>query len=230
MNLSFYRTSHVRIPYFISVTDRREIIGNDDFSSDSNSESVVEMFDIPPLGWQSQQQRHERSSSSPSNTTTNSTHLPATDGVSNVAHRRVPLRPFVYTTNGRTGIRSTNHANGLIGILQIAGAHPSGLIGTLRYNNWQTWLQENVNAIFQCDGLLGMFNQVSHLVLARHFSMASTQAKRKYMIVSIQTISPVPPMKMCRRGHSNSFICLKPSRIFLPLPRRQQRLGVRGAV
>jgi hypothetical protein len=133
------------------------------------------MFDIPPLGRQSQQQCQERSSSSPSNTTTNSTHSPATDGVSDVARRRVPLGPFVYTTNGRTGIRSTNHANGLIGILQIAGA--SGLIGTLGYNNGQTWFQVNVDAIFQSDGPLGMFNQVSHLVLAWNFSMASTQAK-----------------------------------------------------
>ncbi len=141
------------------------------------------MSSIPPLGRPSQQQRQERrSSSSLSNTTTNSTHLPANEGVSNNARRRVPLGPFVFTftSNGRTGIRSTNHANGLIGILQLAGAHPSGLIATLGYHNRQTWFQENVDAIFQSDEPLGMFSRVSHLVLARHFSMASSQAKEIY--------------------------------------------------
>jgi hypothetical protein len=138
------------------------------------------MFSISPLGQQSQQQHQERLSSSLSNTTTNSTRLPATDGVSNTARRRVPLGPFVFTTNGRTGVRSTNHANGLIGILQLASAHPSGLIGTLGYNNRQTWFQENVDTIFQSDGPLGMFNRVSPLVLARYFSMASNQAKELY--------------------------------------------------
>ncbi len=121
-----------RVPYFVSVTDRRDIIGDDDLSSASESESVLEMFSIPSLGRPSQQQCQERrSSSSLSNTTTNSTHSPANEGVSNNARRRVPLGPFVFTSNGRTGIRSTNHANGLIGILQLAGAHPSRLIGTL---------------------------------------------------------------------------------------------------
>jgi hypothetical protein len=65
-------------------------------------------------------------------------------------------------------------------ILQLAGAHPSGLIGTLGYNNRQTWFQENADAIFQSDGPLGMFNQVSPLVLARYFSIASNHAKELY--------------------------------------------------
>ncbi len=180
LHVQFYRISYICIPYFVSVTGRRNIIRDNDLSSASDSESVLEMFSIPPLGRPSQQQRQERSSSSLSNTTTNSTHLPTNEGVSNVARRRVPLGPFVFTSNGRIGIRSTNHANGLIGILQLAGAQPSGLIGTLGYHNWQTWFQENVDAIFQSVGPLGMFNQVSHLVLAWHFSMASSQAKEIY--------------------------------------------------
>ncbi len=73
-----------------------------------------------------------------------------------------------------------NHANGLIGILQLTGAHPSGLIRTLGYTNWQSWFQESVNAIFQSDGPLGMFNQISLLVLAQHFYTASNQAKDLY--------------------------------------------------
>jgi hypothetical protein len=101
------------------------------FHPPPNSDSVLEMFSVPPLGRPSQQQRQERSSSSLSNITTNSMQSPANEGVSNAARRRVPLGPFVFTSNGRTGIRSTDHANGLIGILQLAGAHPSRLIGTL---------------------------------------------------------------------------------------------------
>jgi hypothetical protein len=58
----FYRISYICIPYFISVTDRREIVGDDDLSSASDSDSVLEMFSIPPLGRPSQQQCQERSS------------------------------------------------------------------------------------------------------------------------------------------------------------------------
>ena len=55
----FYRISYVCIPYFVSVTDRREIVGDDDLSSASDSDSVLEMFSIPPLGRPSQQQCQE---------------------------------------------------------------------------------------------------------------------------------------------------------------------------
>jgi hypothetical protein len=115
---------------FVSLIDRREVIADDDLSFPSDSKSVVEMFSIPPLGQQPQQQCQERSSLSLSNTT-NTTRSPSTNGISNAPSRRVPLGPFVFTSNGTTGIRSTNHANGLIGILQLAGAHTSGLIRTL---------------------------------------------------------------------------------------------------
>ncbi len=125
------------------------------------------------------QQRQERSSSSLSNSTSG-TLLPSTKGVSNAPRRRSPLGPFVFTSNGRTGIQSANHATGLIGILQLAGAHPNRLIRTLGYDNWQSWFQENIEAIFQSDGPLGMFNRISPLVLAWHFSMASNQAKELY--------------------------------------------------
>jgi hypothetical protein len=56
--------SYICIPYFVSVTDRRNIIGDDDLSSASDSESVLEMFSIPPLGRTSQQQCQERRLSS----------------------------------------------------------------------------------------------------------------------------------------------------------------------
>jgi hypothetical protein len=164
---------------FVSLINRCKVIADDDLSFPSNSKSVVEMFSIPPLGQQPQQQCQERSSSSLSNTT-NIMRTPSTNGVSNAPSRRVPLGLFVFTSNGTTGIRCTIHANGLIGILQLASAHPSRLIEMLGYNNWQSWFQENVDAIFQSDGPLEMFNQISLLVLARNFSTASNQAKEHY--------------------------------------------------
>jgi hypothetical protein len=74
----------------------------------------------------------------------------------------------------------TNHAAGLIGIIQLAGAHPTGLIGTLGHNNRTNWFQENIDALFQSNGPLGMFNLISPLVLARYFSLASIQARERY--------------------------------------------------
>jgi hypothetical protein len=96
---------------------------------------------------------------------------------SSTPRRRVALGPFVYTNNERTGIRSANHEAGLIGILQLAGAHETGLISTLGHNNRQGWFQDNIPVLFQADGPLGMFNVVSPLVLLRHFAVAQGQAK-----------------------------------------------------
>jgi hypothetical protein len=83
----------------------------------------------------------------------------------NATQRRSALGGFVFTGNGRTGIRLANHAAEIIKLLQLAGAHPSRWEGTLGHNNWTPWFHENVNAIFQADSPLGMFNQVSLLVL-----------------------------------------------------------------
>jgi hypothetical protein len=97
--------------------------------------------------------------------------------MSNALRRRSAHGPFVFNSNGRTGIRTANHAAGLIGLLQLAGAHPSRLVGALGHNNQTTWCQDNNDVIFQAIGLLGMFNQVSPLVFLRHFSLASNQAR-----------------------------------------------------
>ena len=94
--------------------------------------------------------------------------------------RRRTLGPFVYTTNGRTGIRSASHGTALVGILQLAGAHPTGLIGTLGHSNRSSWFQNNTTALFQADGPLGMFKEVSPAVLARHFAVAQGQAKEYF--------------------------------------------------
>jgi hypothetical protein len=131
----FAMTSHVCLSFYVSLIDRREVIADADFSSPSDSELVLEMFSIPPLAQQLLQQCQERSSLSLSNGT-NRMCLPSTECISNAPCKRAPLGPFVFTSNGRTGIQFTNHATGLIGILQLAGAHPNGLIKTLGYNDW----------------------------------------------------------------------------------------------
>jgi hypothetical protein len=146
---------------FVSLINRCKVIVDDDLSFPSDSKSVVDMFSIPPLGQQPQQQCEERLSSSLSNTT-NTMRLLSTNGVSNAPSRRVPLGPFVFTSNGTTGIRTTNHANGLIDILQLAGAHPSRLIGTLGYNNWQSWCQENIDLSFNPTASLGCSTKFHH--------------------------------------------------------------------
>ncbi len=254
--------SHVCLSFCVSLIDRQEFIADADLSSKSDSESVVEMFSIPPMAQEPQQQHQERLSSSLSNSTnrtrspsteelppmaqepqqqcqerltsslsnsTNRTRLPSNKGVSNAPRRRSPIGPFVYTSNGRTGIRSANHATGLIGILQIAGAHPNRLIGTLGFNNCQSWFQQNIDAIFQSDGPLGMFNAISPSVLARHFSTASNQAKEIYDYHHLNNQSganheDVPPWVQ------QFFRLFEPSRTCLLLPPRQLSLGARGAV
>ena len=116
----------------------------------SESESVVAMFSIPPLA-------RPRPGVSNSNAASLLPRSSSTNGASNAPRRRSALGPFVHSSNGRTGIRSANHAAGLIGLLQLAGAHPTGLVGTLGHNNRTAWFQDNIQAIFQADGPLIKF-------------------------------------------------------------------------
>jgi hypothetical protein len=171
-------SSHLCLSFFISVIDRREIITNADLSSPSDSKLVMEMFSIPPLAQQQQQQCQEISTSSLSNST-NRTRLPSTKGISNAPRRRAPLGPYVFTSNGRTGIQSTNHATGLIDILQLANAHPNRLIRMLGYNNRQSWFQENIDAIFQSDGPLGMSSNQAKEIYDCHHSNNQSGATHK---------------------------------------------------
>jgi len=118
---------------------------------------------------------------------------------------------------------------GLIGLIQLAGAHPSELIGTLGHNNRTTWFQDNTEAIFQADGPLGMFRSVSPAVLARHFTAASIQARDIYdhnhsVDQSGAAHEDVPPWAQ------HFFVWWKPSRMCRLLPPRQQSSGARDAV
>ena len=61
---------------------------------------------------------------------------------------RQPLGGFVQTRVGVTAIRSPRHATALIGILQLAGAHQSGFLGSMGHGNRLDWFQSNASALF----------------------------------------------------------------------------------
>ena len=173
--------------FILSLTYVEEITG--ELSSDSESdESVEEVFPLgqqrqPPPQQEPRHQREERPSSPhqqeerPPSRQQEERPSSSMSNRSSTPRRRVALGPFVHTNNGRTGIRSANHEAGLIGILQLAGAHETGLISTLGHNNRLAWFQDNITVLFQADGPLGMFKVVSPLVLLRHFAVAQGQAK-----------------------------------------------------
>lgn len=173
--------------FILSLTYVEEIMG--ELSSDSDSDESVQ--EVSPLGRQRQppsqqeprHQREERPSSPhqqeerPPSRQQEERPSSSMSNRSSTPRRRVALGPFVHTNNGRTGIRSANHEAGLIGILQLAGAHEMGLISTLGHNNRLAWFQENTPVLFQADGPLGIFKVASPLVLLRHFAVAQGQAK-----------------------------------------------------
>lgn len=101
-------------------------------------------------------------------------------GSSTTPRRRILLGPFIKTINGRTGISSANHAAGIIGILQLAGGHENGFLGSLGQNNRQAWFQENIEALFQTGGPLGLFKVITAPVLARHFTNAQSHARELF--------------------------------------------------
>jgi len=150
--------------FIASAIDRSEVIAADDLSDDSDS--VIEMFAIPPIARQPVERQERPSSTSTINTSRSSTstsnntsqsestttaNTSTAGSTSNVARRRTALGAFVFTNNGRSGIRSASHAAGIIGLLQLAGAHPSGWEGTLGHNQRTQWFNENVDAFFQAD-------------------------------------------------------------------------------
>jgi hypothetical protein len=109
---------------------RSEVIAGD---SSDDSDSVIEMFAIPLLARQQVQRQQEKPSStsttntSRSTSTSNTSQLASTANTStantskgtttNAAQRRSALGGFVFTSNRRSGIRSANHAAGIIGLI-----------------------------------------------------------------------------------------------------------------
>jgi hypothetical protein len=64
--------------------------------------------------------------------------------------------------------------------MQLAGVHPSGLLGSMGHGNRQAWFQSTASMLFQSDGPLGGFNKVSASVLMRHVSAAERHARGMY--------------------------------------------------
>ena len=77
-------------------------------------------------------------------------------------------------------IRSSAHAAGLIGLLQLASAEPGGMYAALGQNNRTIWIGSKIDALFRADGPLGSFVSVSTQVLMRHLKEAETAAKVFY--------------------------------------------------
>jgi len=91
---------------------------------------------------------------------------------------RVPLQGFLNRSS--TAIRSPDHAAALIGILQLAGAHPDGIAGALGHGNRTRWLTLNLGRIFSGHGPCYKFKRVRPAILLKHFSRARTFAKGYY--------------------------------------------------
>ncbi len=82
------------------------------------------------------------------------------------------LGGFVWDTPEKTGIRDSACAMAIIGILQLAASHPQGYLGSIGTNGCTAWFAENSPVLFQHDGYLGCFKEVSYLILMRRFSTA----------------------------------------------------------
>ena len=90
------------------------------------------------------------------------------------------MQGFVY---GRTmtGIRSPAHASSvLISILQLAGAHKNGLLGSLGHGHRTAWITQNRSAFFRVGGPLAAYNELSVTVFMRRLSDAEAKAKAIY--------------------------------------------------
>ena len=95
------------------------------------------------------------------------------------ASARVPMHGFVYGRTS-TGIRSDCRASALIRIIQIATAHPGGLIGSLGHGNRARWIENNRLVLFQAGGPLAAYNAISANVLQRDLADAEHEARSHY--------------------------------------------------
>jgi hypothetical protein len=94
--------------------------------------------------------------------------------------RHQALGGFVWDTPERTGIRNSAHASALVGILQLAKAHPQGYMGSIGNTGRGAWFAANLDVLFQDDGPLGAFTPIRHQMLQRHFGVAQRQARTYY--------------------------------------------------
>ena len=92
-----------------------------------------------------------------------------------ITNRRTTMGGFL--NPGGTAIRSSEHATALIGLLQLAGGHPDGIVGSLGYGNRNQWLTTNTAVVFQDGGPLEAFTPVTQSVLQRHIRTAEQLAQ-----------------------------------------------------
>ena len=96
----------------------------------------------------------------------------------NEVRRRVQLGGFINSQG--TSIRSSSHATALNGIMNIAQAHPDGVLRALGHSNRVRWFEENTSRLFQEDGPLSAFAPVTPQVLQRHFRGAMQLARTTF--------------------------------------------------
>ncbi len=70
------------------------------------------------------------------------------------------LGGFVWDTLERTGIRDAGRASAIVGVLQMAEAHPQGCIGSIGNNACTAWFTANSSVLFQPGGPLGLYNPI----------------------------------------------------------------------
>ncbi len=88
------------------------------------------------------------------------------------------LGGFVNTSTN--AILSSAHATALTGILQLAGGHQDGIVGSLGHGNRTQWIRDNIHRLFETDGPLSGFTRVSEQVLRRHLFSAQQAARTYY--------------------------------------------------
>ncbi len=78
-------------------------------------------------------------------------------------------------------IRLSDHANGLIGLLQLAkGTQPGGIHSALGHSNQTNWICLKIMALFSPGGPLRRFSSVTPNVLMRHLREAESVANACY--------------------------------------------------
>ncbi len=119
--------------------------------------------------------------SAPSSLRSRSTH--ARNGASTRVlgtRQRQALGGFVWDTPEWTGICDSACATALVGILQLAEAHPQGYMGSIGNTGHGAWFAANSDVLFQDNGPLGAFTPIRHQMLQRHFGVAQHQARTYY--------------------------------------------------
>jgi hypothetical protein len=174
--------------HIYSLLHRNDVLYSNVSQKNLDSSSDVVLFDYPPVNrpWPRVQQAESEPRTNKTNATVTTesagTSASSSQGnrtASNGASARVAMQGFVY---GRTmsGIWSPAHGSALISILQIAGVHENGLLGSLGHGHTTAWINQNWSALLQVGGPLHAYHELSATVLMRHLSDAESKARAIY--------------------------------------------------